>query len=92
MRTREKGVDVLGVGFRPLSRTATIDRAGARPVSRSAKRKGPISAVRPLTRQRVVETAFAFEKASWLVNPGAYGKDPDQAAVRPASVVEKYEQ
>jgi hypothetical protein len=79
MRTRDSGVDVLGVGFRQLSRTAAIDRRDARPVTRSAKRRGPTSAVRPLTRQRVVETAFAFERAKWQVNQGAYGRDPDQA-------------
>jgi hypothetical protein len=79
MRTREKSVDVLGVGFRKLSRTAAIDRGDSRPASRSVRRKGPIAAVRPLTRKRVVETAFAFEKARWQVNQGAYGPDPDQA-------------
>jgi len=79
MRTRDTGVDVLGVGFRALSRTAAIDRRDARPVTRSARRRGPTAAVRPLTRQRVVETAYAFERAKWHVNQGAYGKDPDQA-------------
>ena len=41
--------------------------------------RGPITAVRPLTRQQVIETAFAFEGIQWQVNPGAYGGDPDTA-------------
>ena len=35
--------------------------------------------MRPLTRQRVVETAFAFAGTKWQVTPTAYGPDPDQA-------------
>ena len=31
----------------------------------------------PSTRQRVIETAFAFEEIQWLVNTSAYGGDPD---------------
>ena len=38
---------------------------------------GPVAAVRPLSRQRVIETAFAFEQIQWLVNASAYGSDPD---------------
>src|SRR5262249_5929850 len=39
--------------------------------------KGPIAAVRPLNRQQVIETAFAFEGVQWQVTPTAYGRDPD---------------
>jgi hypothetical protein len=35
--------------------------------------------VRPLTRQRVIDTAFAFEGVRWQLTPSAYGPDPDQA-------------
>lgn len=80
MRTRTSGVDVLGVGFRKIAgRSPVINRPDARPVSRTLGKRGPISAVRPLTRKRVVETAFAFEQARWQVTQGAYGEDPDQA-------------
>jgi len=80
LRTQRASVDVLGVGFRPL-RTKIIDGrmqpayGGARP----RKGKGPIAAVVPLTRQRVVDTAFAFEGIRWTVTPIAYGRDPDTA-------------
>jgi hypothetical protein len=78
--TRKTGVDVVGVGFRKIaSRSGVIDRPGARPMSRITGRRGPIAAVRPLTRKRVVETAFAFEQVRWQVTPATYGPDPDQA-------------
>jgi hypothetical protein len=77
LRTQSGGVEVLGVGFRTVGDKKAIDiRAGiALPTVRPTH--GPITAVRPLTRQRVVETAFAFEQIQWLVNASAYGSDPD---------------
>jgi hypothetical protein len=81
LRTQQASVDVLGVGFRPL-RAKTIDTrtqptvlgpAGLKPG------KAPIAATLPLSRQRVVETAFAFEGARWQVSQNAYGRDPDSA-------------
>jgi hypothetical protein len=80
LRTQRASVDVLGVGFRPL-RGKVID-VGRRTPSydlQGNKRKGPLVAVGPLTRQRVVETAFAFESIRWRLNPSAYGREPDQA-------------
>jgi hypothetical protein len=81
LRTQRASVDVLGVGFRPL-RTKIID--GRTPpasdgAGRPRKGKGPIAAVVPLTRQRVVDTAFAFEGIRWTLSPSAYGRDPDTA-------------
>lgn len=79
LRTRTASVDVLGVGFRPL-RAKVID---VRPLVSSGfeipgpKGKGPIVAVGPLTRQRVVETAFAFEGVRWRLAQSSYGHDPD---------------
>ena len=79
LRTRTASVDVLGVGFRPL-RTKIIDgrtQPSSDGAARPRKGKGPIAAVVPLTRQRVVDTAFAFEGIRWTVTPSAYGRDPD---------------
>ena len=97
LRTRKTGVDVLGVGFRKIAgRTPVIDSIDRRPGSRSGRRAAT-SAVRPLTRKRVVETAFAFERAAWRVTQGAYGQDPDQACTgfrrvrRPAYLAGKLE-
>ncbi len=78
LRTRTGTVDVLGVSFRPMKNAAIIDTAGPRPaLSEFAKIKGANAAVRPLNRQQVIATAFAFANVRWRVNPTAYGRDPD---------------
>jgi len=83
LRTQRSGVEVLGVGFRPMQNGRVIDirtsvAAASAPPPRPTL-SGVTTAVRPLSRQSVIETAFAFEGIQWLVNPGAYGRDPDQA-------------
>ena len=81
LRTQRASVDVLGVGFRMLrskiieGRVQAVYDGGAKP----RKGKGPIAAVVPLTRQRVVDTAYAFEGIRWTVTPTAYGREPDDA-------------
>jgi hypothetical protein len=81
LRTRQASVDVLGVGFRPL-RAKIIDTRG-QPAASDAPGwktgKGPIAATLPLSRQRVIETAFAFEAVRWPLSQTAYGGDPDSA-------------
>lgn len=80
LRTRSKAVDVLGVGFRPHAGVIDVEASSAA----ATKKKGVpglAAAVRPLTRQRVIETAFAFEGVQWKVNPAAYGRDPDTACM-----------
>ena len=57
-------------------------RAGSRhPRTRPEAKtgKGPIAATLPLSRQRVIETAFAFEGIRWPLTQTAYGGDPDSA-------------
>jgi hypothetical protein len=81
LRTRQASVDVLGVGFRPL-RAKIIDTRGQpgafdSPAWKTGK--GAIAATLPLSRQRVIETAFAFEGVRWQVSQTAYGSDPDSA-------------
>jgi hypothetical protein len=78
LRTRQASVDVLGVGFRPL-RAKIIETQTQAPVydSPGLKGKGPIAATLPLSRQRVVETAFAFEGTRWRPSQNTYGRDPD---------------
>jgi hypothetical protein len=80
LRTRQASVDVLGVGFRPL-RAKIIETQMQAMIydSPGLKGKGPIAATLPLSRQRVVETAFAFEGIRWRVSQSAYGRDPDSA-------------
>jgi hypothetical protein len=73
LRTEPTGVDVIGVGFRPLR-----DLVDVRPVQSAAPNKFvAIAAVPPSNRQDVIETAFAFEGIQWLVTPQNYGSDPD---------------
>jgi len=86
LRARKSGVDLLGVGFRPLGGGGgAVDLApsgaGMRPSSLKdmAQRKGASAALRPLNRARVIETALAFATVRWRVNAGAYGRDPDRA-------------
>jgi hypothetical protein len=71
---------VLGVGFRPL-RAKIIEMQTQAPAygSPGLKGKGPIAATLPLSRQRVVETAFAFEGIRWRLSQSTYGRDPDNA-------------
>jgi hypothetical protein len=82
LRTERTGVDVVGVGFRPLRNVKVIDVRPARnqnvavsPLSRFTA----IAAVKPSNRQQVIETAFAFEGIQWQVTPQNYGGDPDTA-------------
>ncbi len=80
LRSESKEVEVLAVGFRALPRSKAIDVHGSAPApSATWSHPGPVTALRPLTRQQVIETAFAFANAQWTVNPGAYGRDPDTA-------------
>ena len=81
LRTRKTGVDVLGVGFRKIASSAAIisSPAGRIAAQRRNNRWDLVSAIRPLTRKRVVDTAFAFEGVRWQLTESAYGKDPDQA-------------
>jgi len=80
LRTQRSEVDVIAVGFRPLKNAKVIKLATppapATPTF-SFGGKGPVAAVRPLTRQQVIDTAFAFEGVQWQVTPTAYGREPD---------------
>jgi hypothetical protein len=81
LRTQRTGVEVVGVGFRPLRNAKLID---VRPriqnaVAPSAPKFTAIAAVRPSNRQQVIETAFAFEGVQWTVTQQNYGPDPDTA-------------
>jgi hypothetical protein len=80
LRTRQASVDVLGVGFRPL-RAKIIDTQTQSLIydSPGLKGKGAIAATLPLSRQRVVETAFAFEGIRWRLSQSTYGRDPDSS-------------
>jgi hypothetical protein len=85
LRTKADGVDVVGVGFRPLGKASVIDLR----LPRNAAKKLPdgrfdgkfdaVAAVRPSNRQQTIETAFAFEGVQWKLTPANYGPDPDTA-------------
>jgi hypothetical protein len=79
LRTRKNEVDIVGVGSRAAGKSTVIDGLAPAPAFSTAKNKSFIAAVRPLTRQSVVETAYAFEGVQWTVSQSAYGSDPDQA-------------
>jgi hypothetical protein len=79
LRTERTGVDVVGVGFRPLRNVKAIDvRPRTQNVAAAPSNKfTAIAAVRPSNRQQAIETAFAFEGIQWMVTPQNYGGDPD---------------
>lgn len=80
LRTVRTGVDVVGVGFRPLRNAKMIDVRPARGQDAGLPQSSKftaIAAVRPSNRQQVIETAFAFEGIQWQVTPQNYGADPD---------------
>ena len=80
LRTQQGAVDVLGVGFQAVAANAVIDlRPAVSSAPRTPSKTGPVVAVRPLTRQRTIETAFAFEGIQWQLTPAAYGGNPDTA-------------
>jgi len=82
LRNQKGEVDVLGVGSREVHKRQTIIDGIPTPqpqLSQFTLRKGFTAAVRPLTRQQVVQTAFAFEGVQWKVSSSAYGADPDTA-------------
>jgi hypothetical protein len=84
LRTKQDGVDVVGVGFRALRDTSVVDlrtpRTAASKSSGAGKPDGKfagIAAVRPSNRQQTIETAFAFEGVQWKLTPANYGSEPD---------------
>ena len=81
LRTKPDGIDVVGVGFRPLKNVSIIDvrpsRTAAAPASQSGVVLNASAAVRPSNRQQAIETAFAFEGIQWKLTQANYGSDPD---------------
>jgi hypothetical protein len=78
LRSRKSEVDVVGVGSRNVRPTAVIDNPNMqRQIDRETRIRGPVAAVRPLTRQQVVQTAFGFESLQWRLTRANYGPDPD---------------
>ena len=69
-RPKSQPVDQPALTQPPSKATEVAPKVG---VGRTA-----IAAVGPLTRQRVVETAFAFESIKWPVTSATYGNDPDR--------------
>jgi hypothetical protein len=85
LRTKADGVEVLGVGFRPLRNTSVIavrlprTPANNAPAGQVDGKFDAVAAVRPSNRQQTIETAFAFEGLQWKLTPANYGSDPDTA-------------
>src|SRR6266403_1889229 len=87
LRTKDDGVEVVGVGFRSLRSASVIDLRLPRTAAKNknlleGKSDGKfdaVAAVRPSNRQQTIETAFAFEGLQWKLTPANYGSDPDTA-------------
>jgi hypothetical protein len=82
LRTKATGIEVVSIEARDPAAKGLVEAAAetAPPPEAEPKRKaGTATAVRPVTRQQVVETALAFASIRWTVNQAAYGPDPDTA-------------
>ncbi|OSI33181.1 hypothetical protein [Bradyrhizobium canariense] len=81
LRTKADGIEVIGVGFRPLTNASIIDvrpsRTTTAPAPQSGVKFDASAAVRPSNRQQAIETAFAFEGIQWKLTQANYGNDPD---------------
>ncbi|MBM7483490.1 hypothetical protein JOE52_002472 [Bradyrhizobium canariense] len=81
LRTKPDGIEVIGVGFRPLTNASIIDvrpsRTTKAPAPQSGVKFDASAAVRPSNRQQAIETAFAFEGIQWKLTQANYGNDPD---------------
>lgn len=81
LRTKPDGIEVIGVGFRPLTNASIIDvrpsRTTTAPAPQSGVKLDASAAVRPSNRQQAIETAFAFEGIQWKLTQANYGNDPD---------------
>jgi len=78
LRTGKADVDLIGVGSRSVRANAIIENPNLPRFLQDVRLdQGPAAAVRPLTRQTVVQTAFAFESFQWRLTPAVYGRDPD---------------
>jgi hypothetical protein len=81
LRTKPDGIEVIGVGFRPLTNASIIDvrpsRTTTAPAPQSDVKFDASAAVRPSNRQQAIETAFAFEGIQWKLTQANYGNDPD---------------
>jgi hypothetical protein len=84
LRTKVDAVDIVGVGFRLLSKDGVINFRLQRTADSKQKpgagdpRFDAIAAVRPSNRQQAIETAFAFEGLQWKLTPANYGDDADR--------------
>jgi hypothetical protein len=79
LRTQSGSVEVLGVGFRALAKNKVIDIRPPPLSIANRPEKALATAMLPLGRQKVIQTALAFEGVQWQVNASAYGRDPDTA-------------
>jgi hypothetical protein len=81
LRTKPDGIEVVGVGFRPLNNVSVIDvrpqRPAIAPTAPPEVKFSAAAAVRPSNRQQAIETAFSFEGIQWRLTPANYGSDPD---------------
>lgn len=81
LRTKPDGIEVIGVGFRPLTNASIIDvrpsRTTTAPAPQSGVKLDASAAIRPSNRQQAIETAFAFEGIQWKLTQANYGNDPD---------------
>jgi len=73
LRSRKSEVDVVGVGSRTVRSTAVIDNLSLPRLADNEARiagKGPLAAVRPLTRQQVVQNGIRLRRFAMAPHAG----------------------
>ena len=81
LKTYKKGADVIGLGFRatPNAKVIALGKPHANPASANWNDTSWVGmAVGPLTRAKVLQTAFGFAGIRWTVAPNNYGPEEDK--------------
>jgi len=81
LRSQRNSADIIGLGFRPTPNAKFVSTGGERRNNERpalTNRNGMNMAVGPLTRQRIIQTAYDFEGVRWHLSPSNYGPERDQ--------------
>lgn len=79
LKTLKNSVDIVGLGFREMA-NARVIQLPRRPNASLFSWADPKSigvALGPLTRQKIINSALAYEGLTWTVTPPSYGHDDE---------------
>jgi hypothetical protein len=76
LKTHKEAIDIIGLGFRSTPKAKIVEFSRYKPNFAAlawVDTKGVNMAVGPLTRQKIIASALAYEGVQWTVTPQAYG-------------------